>query len=163
MQAKAAIKEEAKKPVIVVSTDDDSSDDEATKLKKHEVKLARLNSNQSDTAVQTMEPATATKKHHKHNTKTLASMIALKNIDLRVKKGEFIIVIGKIGSGKSSLLHALLNEMTFVPDSEIELHGGKDAYLAEDEVREIRQKVYSCASFESAPIKLQGKVAYVEQ
>lgn len=35
----------------------------------------------------------------------------LKNINLRIKKGEFIAIVGKVGSGKSSLLLALMNEM----------------------------------------------------
>jgi ABC-type branched-subunit amino acid transport system ATPase component len=41
--------------------------------------------------------------------------MTLKEIDLEVKKGEFVIIIGKIGAGKTSLLQAILNEMTFVP------------------------------------------------
>ena len=35
----------------------------------------------------------------------------LKEIDLRVEPGEFVAVIGQVGSGKSSLLLALMNEM----------------------------------------------------
>jgi ABC-type multidrug transport system fused ATPase/permease subunit len=35
----------------------------------------------------------------------------LKNINLEVNKGEFICIIGEVGSGKSSLLQAILNNM----------------------------------------------------
>ena len=35
----------------------------------------------------------------------------LKDINLTIKKGEFIIIIGEVGSGKSSLLSAILNNM----------------------------------------------------
>ena len=35
----------------------------------------------------------------------------LKNINLKVKKGSLVAVVGKVGSGKSSLLNALLGEM----------------------------------------------------
>jgi len=38
----------------------------------------------------------------------------LKNINLKVKKGEFIGIFGKIGSGKSSLIQAILNNMLIV-------------------------------------------------
>jgi len=34
------------------------------------------------------------------------------------------MIIGKIGSGKSSLLQAMLNEMTYVPKSAIDQYGG---------------------------------------
>ena len=35
----------------------------------------------------------------------------LKNINIEIKKGEFICIIGEVGCGKSSLLHAILNNM----------------------------------------------------
>jgi ABC-type lipoprotein export system ATPase subunit len=69
-------------------------------------------------------------------------MITLKDINLEVKKGEFIIIIGKIGSGKSSLLHAILNEMTYLPEDVMEQYGGKYSYLTEDEVKSIRKTIY---------------------
>jgi len=37
--------------------------------------------------------------------------ITLKNIKLKVKKGEFIFIVGEIGSGKSSLLQAIIGEL----------------------------------------------------
>ena len=50
----------------------------------------------------------------------------LKNIDLQVYRGEFLCVIGDVGSGKSSLLSALIGDMIYVPDEEIEAFGGLD-------------------------------------
>jgi cell division transport system ATP-binding protein len=38
----------------------------------------------------------------------------LKNVDLKVEKGEFIYVIGRVGSGKSSLLKTLYNELPLI-------------------------------------------------
>ena len=35
----------------------------------------------------------------------------LKNINCEIKKGEFVCIIGEVGSGKSSLLQAILNSM----------------------------------------------------
>lgn len=40
--------------------------------------------------------------------------LVLKNVNVRVKKGEFIYVIGKVGSGKSSLLKTLYNELPLI-------------------------------------------------
>lgn len=37
--------------------------------------------------------------------------VTLKNIKLKVKKGEFIFIVGEIGSGKSSLLHSIIGEL----------------------------------------------------
>ena len=35
----------------------------------------------------------------------------LRQLDLEIKKGEFVIIIGEIGSGKSSLLNAMLGQL----------------------------------------------------
>ncbi len=43
--------------------------------------------------------------------------LQLKDINLTVKKGEFIGVIGEVGSGKSSLVHAILNNMQIINDN----------------------------------------------
>ena len=39
----------------------------------------------------------------------------LRQLDLEIKKGEFVIIIGEIGSGKSSLLNAMLGQLLNVP------------------------------------------------
>ena len=43
----------------------------------------------------------------------------LRDINFTVKKGEFICIIGEVGSGKSSLLNALLNNMIQVSPEEV--------------------------------------------
>mgnify|MGYP003509549284 FL=1 len=37
--------------------------------------------------------------------------LVLRDVDFRVKKGEFIYLLGKVGSGKSSLLKSLYAEV----------------------------------------------------
>jgi ABC-type phosphate/phosphonate transport system ATPase subunit len=41
--------------------------------------------------------------------------MALKKINLQVKKGEFICIIGDVASGKSSLLSAIIGDLLHVP------------------------------------------------
>lgn len=44
----------------------------------------------------------------------------MKEIDLKVKKGEFICLVGAVGSGKTSLLNVMNENLIYVPDSLIE-------------------------------------------
>jgi len=50
----------------------------------------------------------------------LSKFIQLKNIDLEIKKGEFICIVGDVGAGKSSLLHAIIGDMIYIPQAEID-------------------------------------------
>ena len=54
----------------------------------------------------------------------LDEIITLKDIDLQIKKGEFVCIIGEIGSGKSTLLLSMLGDLLYVPQSEIDIVGG---------------------------------------
>ena len=55
---------------------------------------------------------------------SIDSVLTLKNIDLEIKKGEFVIIVGQVGAGKSSLLSSLFGDMLYVPDHEIKFAGG---------------------------------------
>lgn len=48
------------------------------------------------------------------------SIISLKDIDIHIKKGWFVCIIGKVGSGKSSLLSAMIGDLLPVPKSLID-------------------------------------------
>jgi len=39
----------------------------------------------------------------------------LKNVDLKINKGEFICVIGDVAAGKSTLLRTIIGDTLFVP------------------------------------------------
>lgn len=43
--------------------------------------------------------------------------VVLQHVDLQVKKGEFVYIIGKVGSGKSSLLKTIYHEVPVVTGS----------------------------------------------
>jgi Tat protein translocase TatB subunit len=48
--------------------------------------------------------------------KTIGAKLTLKNIDLDIKEGEFVCVIGETGCGKTSLLQAIIGDMIAVSD-----------------------------------------------
>lgn len=47
---------------------------------------------------------------------SIDNYIDLKGIDFKVKTGEFVCVIGAVGSGKSSLLSAISGDMMFIDE-----------------------------------------------
>ena len=62
--------------------------------------------------------------------------IVLKNINLTINKGELVVIYGKSGSGKTSLLEAILNEMKFVTNTENKFNvimtvNGKTSYVSQ--------------------------------
>ena len=59
--------------------------------------------------------------------KPLKDFLNLKNLNLQIKKGEFVCVIGDVGSGKSSLLSAIIGDMIYLPRKEIDVFGGQTA------------------------------------
>ena len=95
---------------------------------------------------------------------TLGKFLTLKALDLQVYKGEFICVIGDVGSGKSSLLHAIIGDMIHVPESDIEQFGGLDMEVDQDTFKELSKKVLEPSfTVETRPIKINGGISYVEQ
>jgi len=55
----------------------------------------------------------------------LKDLITLKNINLNIKRGEFVCVIGDVGSGKSSLLSAIIGDMLYLDQDFINKHKNK--------------------------------------
>ena len=52
--------------------------------------------------------------------------LSLKDIDLQIKAGEFVCIIGEVGAGKSSLLKAIIGDLLYIEQSEIDKYGGLD-------------------------------------
>lgn len=64
---------------------------------------------------------TETSEEEKQNEKKkLEKFVTLRDIKFSVKKGEFISIIGDVGSGKSSLLQAIIGDLIYIPQSEID-------------------------------------------
>ena len=74
--------------------------------------------------------------------KIINDEVYLNNINLTVKKGEFICIIGEVGSGKSSLIQAILNNMMIEKnnDTKIIVNGtisyvGQEAWIQNNTVQ----------------------------
>ena len=65
---------------------------------------------------------------------------ALNGVNLRVKRGEFVFIVGDSGSGKSTLIKLLLRELT--PTSGTILVNGQNvAHLKQRQIPKYRRKL----------------------
>ena len=65
---------------------------------------------------------------------------ALKNVDLKIEKGEFVILLGLSGSGKSTLLRSI-NRLIEPTSGEIIFNGANVTTAKSKELRKIRRKI----------------------
>ena len=49
--------------------------------------------------------------------------ITLKDINLNIKKGEFVCIVGEVGAGKSSMINSLVGNMIYVDNTVLEEYG----------------------------------------
>jgi ABC-type multidrug transport system fused ATPase/permease subunit len=104
--------------------------------------------------------------------------LCLKNLDIQIRQGEFVAIIGEIGAGKSSLIHSIIGDMIYVDEGTKEKF--KDQFFAsiDDNLeREILSRRNSEIvnqfneslqngkqfSYENCPIKINGKLSLIEQ
>lgn len=74
-----------------------------------------------------------------HVKKSFGDLVVLKDINLDVKKGEVLVVLGPSGSGKSTLIRCI-NRLEKIDSGEI-LVEGQDIYSEKMDVHELRTKV----------------------
>ena len=82
---------------------------------------------------------------------------------MQIEKGEFVCVVGDVGAGKSSLLHAIIGDMIYIPSADVE-EIGYDEPVKTETMNTLRKKVLNPEfSPPEAPITQRGDLAYVEQ
>lgn len=67
---------------------------------------------------------------------TIRNQTVLKNMNITFEKGKLICIIGDVGSGKSSLMSALLGDLQFLDKSFIEKEQDKDI-----ESEEVKKRI----------------------
>ena len=67
-------------------------------------------------------------------TMNLTESILLKNLNIEIDSGEFVCIIGEVGSGKSSLINAILGDMIYIDELTLRELGDN---LMNDETRDI--------------------------
>lgn len=60
------------------------------------------------------------KKEELKKKRKMENVVVLRDIDLKIKKGEFVCIVGKVGSGKSSLLSAIIGDLLPLTKQQIE-------------------------------------------
>jgi ABC-type cobalamin/Fe3+-siderophores transport system ATPase subunit len=68
----------------------------------------------------------------------LSNFVAVKNLNIQIPKGEFVCIIGDVGSGKSSLLSALIGDLLHLPHSFMDQN--EDRVVLKDE--EFKKEIY---------------------
>lgn len=89
--------------------------------------------------------------------------MTLKNINLTIRKGEFVCIIGDVGSGKSSLLSSIIGDLLYLDSDFLKKY---ESWMLNDNnpelynlVRDHSQKILTGSK---APIKIDGEIAYVQ-
>lgn len=105
---------------------------------------------------------------------TLDGVITLKEIEFEAKQGEFVCVIGDVGSGKSSLLSALNGDMLYASKRLIKKYAGTEGLvfsglqsqlLSTNDLGKLQERLVSESIQASAvpPVSLNGSISLVQQ
>ena len=46
--------------------------------------------------------------------KKVSDLVTIKNLDLKIKKGEFVCILGDVGSGKSSIIQLMIGDLLYM-------------------------------------------------
>ena len=83
--------------------------------KKGESAPSSAKKKEAQIAVEDMDKSADESKEKEDEKKRLSKFISLKDIKMDIKKGEFISIIGDVGSGKSSLLQSIIGDLIYLP------------------------------------------------
>lgn len=90
---------------------------------------------------------------------TVSDFVALKKMNLQIKKGDFICIIGDVGSGKSSLLSALIGDMLQLSSQRLQ---ELSEVCVNDEYANKTVLEDSHRLIEESPISITQEISYVQ-
>lgn len=95
--------------------------------------------------------------------RSLEHILNINDIDLKIKKGEFVVIIGEVGSGKTSLLSTMIGEMIHIPKKEIDFIGDQTRKLSSDELLALENELLHLNFLNTdSPVAVRGSTAFVE-
>ena len=102
----------------------------------------------------------------KEETVSIDQLVVLKDIDFKIKRGEFVCIIGDVGSGKSSLLSSIIGDLIPVSSTQADNLGiksqGFNQYISKTEATKFSDDILSDISKNNKKvIELCGEIAYV--
>jgi len=68
--------------------------------------------------------------------KEIKEYLTLKNLNIKIQKGEFLAIIGEVGAGKSSLISAILGDLEHIHDSVVDEFSNLNLSTESDERKE---------------------------
>ena len=95
----------------------------------------------------------------------LDTIVCLKDITLKIKKGQFVCIIGKVGSGKSSLLSTICGELLELPQQLVDHFKGDadmEKELNDQEAEAIQEEMMRINATHKA-LEVNGSIAYTAQ
>ena len=95
--------------------------------------------------------------------RSMENMIALKDLDINIKKGAFTVIIGATGAGKSTLLNAMMGELIHIPDEMINEVGDRSRPIKDGEQRYIEDTLLNADFTGRSPITIHGSTSLCEQ
>eukprot|EP00347_Sterkiella_histriomuscorum_P019725 403340529 len=128
------------------------------KDKKEQIKHKNKGNKQVKSKVNLEEAKPLMIEEEKRN---VSQVLAIRNINLEFKHGEFICIIGDVGSGKSSLLSSIIGDLLYLDPSFLNQY--RDAQLNEELIEKIKQESAKFIDPRDTPIILSEDVAYVQQ
>ena len=124
---------------LVNKQEDEDSEEEEERLKKEKEQK------EGDPKEEKRKLWEEKKRAEAKKPKVLKTKIHLREIDLSIMEGEFVCIIGSVGSGKSSLLSTVIGDMIYSKDSFV----NKEDPTASDHT--------------TAPISISQSISYSQQ